>query len=137
MLSHIVYLSSRKPNCTSEEIEKILQSCNKNNKDFDLTGVLLYSDKQFVQYLEGDYNNIISLYDKIKGDTRHDKIFMIASGPIENRAFPSWQMGSKKIDFQSIEFNTKMSREEQEDFKNILNGKENNNAMSLVKKFFK
>lgn len=137
MLSHLVYLSSRKPNCTSEEIEKILHSCKKNNKDLDLTGVLLYSDKQFVQYLEGEYKEIFALYDKIKGDPRHDKIVLITSGPIENRAFPSWQMGSKKFDFQSIEFRTDMSPNEQADFKKILKGEENNNALTLVKKFFK
>ncbi|MCX2743208.1 BLUF domain-containing protein [Mangrovivirga sp. M17] len=137
MLSHLVYLSKRTPNCTNEEIDKILQSCNKNNKEFDLTGVLLYSDKQFVQYLEGEYNEIFGLYDKIKDDPRHNQIVLITSGPIENRAFPSWQMGAKKMDFDSIEFQTYMSPSEQADFKKILEGQENNNALTLVKKFFK
>ncbi|QCK16658.1 BLUF domain-containing protein [Mangrovivirga cuniculi] len=136
MLSHLVYLSKRNPNCTSEEIENILQSCNKNNKEYNLTGVLLYSDKQFVQYLEGEYDEILALYDRIKGDPRHSNIVMITSGPINDRAFPSWQMGAKKVDFNSIEFKTNMSPNEQAEFKNILKGEENNNALKLVKKFF-
>ncbi|MEQ9165113.1 MAG: BLUF domain-containing protein, partial [Fulvivirga sp.] len=48
MLSQLVYVSNRKPNCTEEEIEKILASCKKNNPPLNITGILLYSDKKFI-----------------------------------------------------------------------------------------
>jgi hypothetical protein len=139
MLSQIVYVSVRKPNCTEAEIEKILDSCKKNNGQVDITGVLLYSETQFIQYLEGAYREIIGLYDKIKLDDRHKNISLIASAPIKVRTFPSWQMGVKKFDTQSIEFKTDIDHSGKELFNAILSGKnqEPDKAVALIKKFFK
>ena len=139
MLSHIVYVSTRKPACTEIEIQKILQSCEKNNKDIDITGVLLYSETQFVQYIEGPYKIIISLYDKIKTDPRHKNPVLISNSPIEKRIFPSWQMGSRQFDSKSIGFNTSIQPDEKRLFQSILDGQsqEGNRAMALIQKFFK
>lgn len=139
MLSHLIYVSVRNANCSAEEIEKILASCKKNNGSLDITGVLLYSATHFVQYLEGDYKQIISLYDKIKTDTRHKNVVLIVGSPIKARLFPSWQMGSKKLESEDIQYGTDMSHTEVNEFKSILAGKgqEGNKAISLIKKFFK
>lgn len=137
MLSHLVYVSVRKDNCTEEEIDKILKACERNNDKLDITGVLLYSDTHFVQYLEGDYKEIMGLYDKIKGDNRHKNVVLITTGNIKERTFPSWEMGAKKINEMNVQFDTNMSPEEAERFRNILAGKEDNEAIELMKKFFK
>lgn len=139
MLSHLVYVSVRKANCTEEEIQKILDACKRNNKDLDITGVLLYSNTHFVQYLEGEYKLIIGLYDKIKQDDRHKNVVMITSGPIKERSFPSWQMGAKKFKEDNIEYQTDMSAGEKQEFKSIIAGEkqEGNKALDLMKKFFK
>lgn len=138
MASNLVYVSARKPKCTDQEIEKILASCMKNNAHLDITGVLLYSDKQFVQYLEGDFDKIFSLYDKIKQDDRHKNVFLISASTIEERSFPSWQMGAKKIDFDKIDFQTTMDESEKNEFQSILSGRalQGNKALDLLKKFF-
>jgi hypothetical protein len=139
MLSHLVYVSNRKPNCTEEEIEKILAACQKNNAHLNITGVLMYSDTHFVQYLEGDYKEIVGLYDKIKGDDRHKNAVLITSAPISSRLFPNWQMGSKKITSSEIDFKTDITPEDKATFQDILAGKkqENNRAVTLMQKVFK
>ncbi len=139
MLSQLVYVSTRTPNCTDSEIQKILESCKKNNHGTGITGVLLYSPTNFVQYIEGDYKTIISLYDKIKTDKRHKNPVLISSAPIQERAFPSWQMGARKFDVDAVDFQTEISPEDQTIFKAILSGKtqEGNKALALMKKFFK
>jgi hypothetical protein len=139
MLSHLIYVSTRKPNCSAEEIEKILASCKKNNAQYDITGVLLYSDTHFIQYLEGTYKEIIALYDKIKTDQRHKNAMLISSSPIQSRSFPSWQMGAKKIDSKDIQYRTDITSDEKKVFDAILAGKthETGNAINLIKKFFK
>lgn len=136
MLSNLVYVSVRKSNCTQEEIQKILDACKRNNGDIDTTGVLLYSDTHFIQYLEGEYKTILGLYDKIKQDDRHKNVVLITTGQIENRLFPSWQMGAKKINQDKIQFETSLSKEEANEFNQILGGKENSKAISLMQKFF-
>lgn len=93
MLSGLVYKSERKEHCSKSEIDNILTTCQERNKIRRVTGVLLYSDTTFIQYLEGDFKEIISLYNKIKTDSRHTNAAILGITPIDNRIFPGWQMG--------------------------------------------
>lgn len=138
MLSQLVYVSKRNPNCTEEEIEKILASCKKNNPPLQITGVLLYSDTKFIQMVEGDAKVITGLYDKIKLDNRHSNAMMISYGPISEKSFPSWHMGARKIVGSQVDFKTGITKEDQEVFNSLLNGREENGAkvLGLLKKFF-
>ncbi|MGK7394640.1 MAG: BLUF domain-containing protein [Candidatus Cyclobacteriaceae bacterium M3_2C_046] len=137
MLSQLIYVSVRKNNCTDQEIENILASSNKNNGKKDITGVLLFSDTKFLQVLEGEKSDILALYDHIKLDERHKNVMMISLKPITQRYFPSWQMGSKAIDTQSFSFLTEMSSQEQTQFKSLLEGKEQQDAIKVIHKLFK
>ncbi len=138
MLSQLVYVSVRNASCTDNEIQKILDSSIRNNGKIDITGVLLYSDKKFLQCLEGEYKEIISLYDKIKEDPRHQNVILLSLFSIKERSFPSWQMGSKNISINDVEFNTKMSFSEKKEFKAILSGEkqESLKVIDMIKKFF-
>jgi hypothetical protein len=138
MLSQLVYVSNRKVNCTEEEIGKILASCKKNNPSLQITGVLLYSDTKFIQMVEGDAKVITGLYDKIKLDNRHSNTMMISYGPIKEKSFPSWHMGARKIAGSQVDFKTNITKDDQEVFNSILNGREESGikVLSLLKKFF-
>lgn len=138
MLTQLVYVSNRKPNCTDEEIEKILAACKKNNPPLNITGVLLYSDKKFIQMVEGDSKIVTELYDKIKLDPRHSNTMMISYGPIKEKSFPSWHMGARQIKGSEVDFRTEISTDDKRVFNNILSGQEENGTkvLSLLKKFF-
>lgn len=139
MLSHLIYVSNRSQICTQAEIDKILDACKRNNVKYDITGVLLYSDTKFVQYIEGEYKEIMGLYDRIKGDPRHTSPVLLNSSPITERSFPSWQMGAKKFDTASIDFRTAVSDSDKVVFESLLSAKktDDNRAIALMKKFFK
>jgi len=139
MLSQLIYVSKRESTCTEEEIEKILTACERNNKAKDITGVLLYSPTHFVQYLEGNYNEISDLYHTIKQDSRHKDTVMLGSGPIASRSFPSWQMGAKNFNDFTIEYDSNIEENELATFQRILEGKNSANSemISVIKKFFK
>jgi hypothetical protein len=138
MLSQLVYVSNRKPTCTKEEIEKILASCKKNNPGLDITGVLLYSDTKFIQLVEGESKVIMNLYDKIKKDARHTNPMMISYGPIKQKTFPAWHMGTKDISNNQMDLKTDITTEEKTIFNAILSGQEANGerVLNLLKKFF-
>jgi hypothetical protein len=138
MLSQLVYVSNRKPNCTEAEIEKILASCKKNNPPLNITGILLYSDKKFIQLVEGESKVIMELYDKIKKDVRHANPMMISLNPIKEKSFPSWHMGSKKLPESKVDFKTEITSEDKGVFESILSGKEENGerVLNMLKKFF-
>ena len=138
MLSQLVYVSNRKANCTTEEIEKILASCKQNNPPLNITGVLLYSEVKFIQLVEGDAKVIMGLYDKIKKDPRHSNVMMISYNTIKEKSFPSWHMGTRDISKTDVQFKTDISAEDKKVFTNILGGKEENGqkVLNLLKRFF-
>jgi hypothetical protein len=138
MLSQLVYVSTRNASCTDTEIEKILASCKKNNPPLQITGVLLYTDTKFIQLVEGESKIIMGLYDKIKADSRHSRPIMISYGPIKEKAFPSWHMGSRKLEGEKVDYKTNINTEDRVVIDNLLGGKEENGEriLSLLKKFF-
>jgi hypothetical protein len=139
MLSQLVYVSARNSKCSNAEIEKILDSCKRNNPNFEITGVLLYSDKKFIQYLEGESKEILGLYDKIKLDPRHERVMMVSYGPIKEKIFPSWHMGTRQLTEEDVYFRTDITSEDKDVFNLILSGKEQNGnrVQVLLQKFFK
>jgi len=138
MLSQLVYVSNRKANCSKEEIQKILRTCQATNASLDITGVLLYSKTKFIQYLEGDARELLGLYDKIKGDKRHEKAMIISYGAIKGKEFPSWQMAAKEIAPTQVQFRTAISLEDKKVFDRLLLGQEQSasSVLGLLKKFF-
>lgn len=136
MLSHLIYISNREKECTDQEIDKILASCQENNRHDDITGVLLYSNSKFLQYLEGDYNKINELFDKIKKDPRHSNVVMLTSFAIQERSFPSWEMGAKQMDFENVTFKTDVSAAHKKEFQKILKGETSNKAIPIIKNLF-
>jgi len=124
--------------CTQEEIDKIVASCKKNNPALGITGVLLYSDSKFIQLVEGESNVITGLYDKIKKDPRHTNTMMVSYGPIKDKSFPSWHMGTRHLTKNEVEFKTDISTDDKAVFNKILNGKDEDGqkVLNILKKFF-
>lgn len=136
-LYQLVYSSRRKASCDDREVQKILESCKRNNPSKDITGVLLLSDNHFIQYLEGS-KEIINLYDQIKEDPRHSGAVLLSYGPIKERAFPSWHMGYKNLPKDKIDFLTEGNETDKEIFASIIKGQKqtDTSAVKLLAKFF-
>jgi len=63
---------------------------------------------------------------------------MLSLGSIKDSNFPSWQMGSKKISLDEVDFNTSMASYDKQEFKSILSGKkeQSQKVVDVIKKFF-
>ena len=135
-LYKLIYSSLRETKCTDAEIDNILASCEKNNPQKNITGVLMHSKNSFVQYLEGAPREILGLYDLIKEDDRHKNVVMLSYTPITERVFPSWHMGYRNID--KLEFQTDISTNDRAVFESMIAGNklEGNLGVSVLKKFF-
>ncbi|WP_436514553.1 BLUF domain-containing protein [Ekhidna sp. To15] len=136
-LHRLVYTSFRKPNCDEKEIQNILESCKKNNPQRDITGILLHSDKRFIQYIEGQKDDVLELYNLIKDDDRHTSVNQRNLEPINKRIFPSWEMGYKDVD--KIEFDTEASAQDQKTFNMLIKDELDfdDNALRILQLFFK
>ncbi len=93
----IMYLSTATVKFSDEELEELLKVARRNNLKCGVTGLLIIKGRSFLQCLEGKKENVLSIFEKIKDDKRHDSIIRVIEENVEKRYFPSWSMGYKNI----------------------------------------
>jgi len=131
---YLIYLSAGVSWFNEEELTEILAKSNVNNSRENVTGLLLYSEGNFIQLLEGEEHDVKNSFYRISKDQRHKGITIIASGNIEQRNFPEWGMGFKSIhaeDLTELDGFLDLSK------KDFLTNKENHLTTNLLKAFVK
>ena len=98
----IIYLSSAIDSVDEAELKNLLIKSRANNSDNDITGILLHIDGDFIQVLEGNKEQVKTLYDKIAKDKRHKGIINVVKGEIDKRQFDDWSMGYKSTNYTEI-----------------------------------
>jgi len=81
-----------------KELEALLTQARSWNTDHHLTGVLLYSNGDIMQVLEGTKEEVFFIFNKIKQDPRHRDVTELADGEIKERNFFQWSMGFKAVE---------------------------------------
>ncbi|MDJ0877939.1 MAG: BLUF domain-containing protein [Halieaceae bacterium] len=71
----------------------LLNEAREFNQKHDITGLLLHRDDSFLQVIEGRKQDVLSLYEQIKQDPRHERVETLFEDYIEDREFSEWQMG--------------------------------------------
>lgn len=99
----LLYCSLAKPDLTAGDISDILRVSQKWNLQNDITGCLLYFDKQFIQIIEGEKQTIKSLFAKIEKDVRHKNATVLAENEKEDRFFNHWSMAFKELSLSDME----------------------------------
>lgn len=94
---HLVYVSHAAQAFHEADLLAILNESRVNNKQKEITGMLLYLQERFIQVLEGDEKVVNELYEEIRKDPRHKKVTLILEGNSPHRLFKDWSMGFKKI----------------------------------------
>ena len=92
----IAYLSSSKVVPDAQALEAIVSTSQKNNAARGVTGMLCHYDGSYLQFLEGEPQQLLSLYEVIRGDPRHMGIVEVFREPITERMFPDWTMALAK-----------------------------------------
>ena len=91
-LKQIKYISSFAPKTTQEDVQAILETSRRNNQNSDISGILMVSDQTFFQILEGPEGDVDQVWDRIRGDHRHDNICVLTDGALRERSFGRWRM---------------------------------------------
>ena len=109
-LMRLIYCSKVTNIFKTEDIDYILETARKRNKDQNITGVLCFNRKYFLQCIEGSREAVNDAYHRILKDPRHDGIILLGYSQIFHRDFDTWQMAfvpEKKI---TDEINLKYSQ---------------------------
>ncbi len=90
----IIYCSRSTVECDvdSDEFRDILATSRRNNAAAGVTGALLYNDGVFAQTLEGSFEAVQAVFERIQCDTRHDDIVILQADNVDDRLFSSWAM---------------------------------------------
>jgi hypothetical protein len=96
-LVQLIYVSSATHPLSDGELEKILESSVRHNTTSNITGMMLYSEGNFLQVLEGSEATVEETYRRICQDPRHTNFFLISKEEIPQREFSAWQMGFRRL----------------------------------------
>lgn len=86
----ISYVSSAHKDLTVEEVNQILKQTNKFNKSQNITGILLFNERNFFQLIEGEKKTVLDLYARIALDPRHHNIIQFLEKPVSRPSFDGY-----------------------------------------------
>ncbi|TDY35182.1 BLUF domain-containing protein [Janthinobacterium sp. 75] len=102
MLTHLIYASTSPREFDRQELLILLKKARATNAMLDITGMLLYENKNFFQVLEGSESAVMQLFEEICADKRHQAIVRIIQEPIAKRSFCDWTMSFSNVSREEL-----------------------------------
>lgn len=97
-LYSLVYSSFALTLFDESELEALLAQSREGNERIDVTGMLLYRNGRFIQFLEGPEGALRDLFARISADRRHTDVRVLVDGRPAARQFADWTMGYEIVD---------------------------------------
>jgi Sensors of blue-light using FAD len=94
----IVYVSTAAKPVALGELIGLIEGARRRNAEEGITGVLLYSDRSFMQYLEGPAGALSRVYEIIKSHHFHYGLIDLIRARIQEREFSDWAMAFHLVD---------------------------------------
>jgi len=96
-LVSLVYFSRAASPLSANALHDLLRTSREKNTQRGITGMLLYSNGNFLQVIEGTDSSVTELMAKVGKDLRHHSLSRLAVRPIEKREFSDWSMAFRDI----------------------------------------
>jgi len=92
-LFNVVYCSRASADVDKAAVDRIIASSHRNNPRWGITGLLVFGEGYFFQWLEGPRASIENLLALLRSDQRHGQIVMLSQAEESHeRMFPTWDM---------------------------------------------
>lgn len=91
-LSTLIYCSRVSPDLHIGGVYDILEQSSRYNTEHDITGMMLFNSRYFLQAIEGQYSAIVDLSKKIQLDARHRHFAMLGHQRVVLRTWANWSM---------------------------------------------
>ena len=98
----LLYMSSAGVELTEEALLQILSESQQRNANREITGLLLHSDGNLIQVIEGAESTVEALFSKIERDPRHHGVTVLFRKFVETRDFPEYTMGFKRASSKQL-----------------------------------
>ncbi len=111
MFQQLLYISSVTRPMLRIDIEQILFTARRHNLRNEITGILIASNRRFMQVLEGDRIMVRDTYNRICRDERHSASLILRETETSERQFGDWSMASQYLDDTQLGMMTSMVRD--------------------------
>jgi hypothetical protein len=91
-LSTVVYSSRALTPFSDRELQGLMQTAQARNHQERVTGVVLYDNSRFFQWLEGPSQGVERIMSSIRSDRRHTDVGVVAERTSTSRRFGEWDM---------------------------------------------
>lgn len=91
-LANVVYRSRAVRPLSDPELQDLTQTAQTRNHHERVTGVMLYDDSHFFQWLEGPPEGVARIMSSIRNDQRHSDVHVITERTSASRRFDGWSM---------------------------------------------
>lgn len=91
---YLVYTSLPRIEMSKSTLDEITRISIRNNRKKGITGILLGIESRYLQFLEGDEEDVLQLFERIKQDPRHYELNKWVQGHSDERIFSDWSMAS-------------------------------------------
>jgi len=88
----ICYVSNANKDLNQEQIKELLDFCQEKNEQLKIKGVLLYSEGNIFQILEGEKDVVLPIYHTLEKDSRHYGLIQIMGQDIEEGGFDGYKV---------------------------------------------
>jgi hypothetical protein len=93
LLFNVVYCSRAATGIDADAVDHIIAASQRNNARWGITGMLVFGEGIFFQWLEGPRDAILRLLATLRSDTRHESIVLLSEvEEARERLFPQWDM---------------------------------------------
>jgi hypothetical protein len=92
-LIRMVYVSAATIPFTPKDLRELLSKAKAHNGSVGGTGLLLYHKLSFFQILEGQAEEVTTLFSRIERNPRHHRILLLSRKEAAERNFGAWSMG--------------------------------------------
>ena len=94
----ILYMSEARAWIAPDEMERLCMRWGALNAAVDVTGLLLFDGRRYMQLIEGPDAAARALMTVIAGDPRHANIAYLIDGPAPARQFAGWALRQQRLD---------------------------------------
>lgn len=91
-LCNLVYRSRAVNDLSAGQLRQLTLSSEERNRRESITGIVVYDDSRFFQWLEGPRDSLGRVMHSIRNDPRHTDIEILSERTSSQRAFGAWNM---------------------------------------------
>ena len=88
----LIYVSGATLPMSGPDLRSLANKSALSNEQLGITGLLLYHEQRFMQFLEGDVFSVGGKFEVIRNDPRHHGVYVLRRRFVVQRQFPDWSM---------------------------------------------